>query len=208
MTHPPEPYQQLWNERYGTEQFVFGTEPNEFVRSMAHHFIPQGQTLAIAEGEGRNAVYLTGLGQHVTCWDYSEVGLAKCRQLATQRQVEVDIRCINLTDVDWGQERNRWDQVICIFGHFPAELRQQTLAGVKDAIRPGGYYLSEVYSTSQLAYGTGGPKDVELLYRPQYLLDAFADWSIVHFFMGEVIRNEGIGHQGLSHLIQILAQRK
>ena len=208
MTHPQEPYQHLWNERYRNEQFIFGTEPNEFVRSMAQHFIPSGQTLAIAEGEGRNAIYLAELGHHLTCWDYSEVGLAKCHQLAAQRKVEVDTRCINLLDVDWAQERNHWDQVICIFGHFPPELRQQTLAGVKQAIRPGGYYLSEVYSTSQLDYGTGGPKDAELLYRPQYLLDAFADWSIIHFFMGEVLRNEGIGHQGLSHVIQILAQHK
>jgi cyclopropane fatty-acyl-phospholipid synthase-like methyltransferase len=198
----------MWNERYQADDYVFGTEPNAFVRAIAERLVPSGKTLAIAEGEGRNAVFLAKQGHQVTTWDYAEAGLVKCRRLAAQHQVEVQTQCVDLQVVDWAQEQGRWDQVVCVFGHFPPDLRKKTLQGVKQAIRPGGYYISEVYSTSQLAYGTGGPKDVALLYRAQDLLDAFTDWHIIHFFVGEVYREEGTGHHGLSHVMQLLAQRK
>lgn len=97
--------------------------------------------------------------------------------------------------------------MICIFGHFPEALRTKTLEGVKEAVKPGGYFISEVYSVYQLPYKSGGPQNFELLYKPEEFLNVFSDWRIVHFFMGEVFRQEGELHNGVSHVIQFVGQK-
>ncbi len=104
-------------------------------------------------------------------------------------------------------KENTWDAIVNIYGHFGSSLREQTLNSVKDAIKPGGYYISEVYSTYQIPYDSGGPKNVDMLYHPEEVFQYFRDWNIIHFFMGEVIRHEGSFHNGLAHVIQIYAQK-
>lgn len=194
-----------WNERFSSEEYVYGTEANAFLQAMAHRLHPQGRTLAIAEGEGRNATFLAQQGMDVTAWDYAPAGLDKTRRLAAERGVQVHTELVDLNEANW--EQGQWDQIICIFGHFNSQLRRQTLAGVRDAVQPGGYFLSEVYSVHQPPYGTGGPKDPDQLYRLEDFLQAFAGWKILHLFMGEAERFEGNLHNGLSHVVQILAQK-
>ncbi|ARU63780.1 SAM-dependent methyltransferase [Tumebacillus avium] len=194
-----------WNERFLSEEYVYGTEANAFLKTMAHRLHQNGRTLAIAEGEGRNATYLAQQGMDVTTWDYAEAGLDKTRRLAAERGVQIRTELVDLNEANWGH--NQWDQIICIFGHFNSQLREQTLAAVRDAVRPGGYFLSEVYSVYQPPYGSGGPKDQDQLYRPEEFLQTFAGWKIIHLFMGEVERYEGNLHNGLSHVVQILAQK-
>ncbi|MBU8906176.1 SAM-dependent methyltransferase [Desertibacillus haloalkaliphilus] len=194
-----------WNQRFQNQNYVYGTEPNEFLVSAQQKLKLSGDVLAIAEGEGRNAVYLAQQGLHVTAWDYAESGIAKTNRLAEDRNVSVETELVDLNEAKWRSDR--WDEVICIFGHFPEELRQKTLQGVKQAVKPGGYYISEVYSHYQLPYKSGGPRDTDLLYRPEEFLQAFSDWRIVHFFMGEVVRHEGELHKGLSHVIQFIGQK-
>ncbi|ASS76746.1 SAM-dependent methyltransferase [Tumebacillus algifaecis] len=195
-----------WHERFNTADYVFGKEPNAFLASIAHRLPAEGKWLAIAEGEGRNAVFLAEQGHRVTTWDLAESGLQKTKQLAAERNVAVATEWVDLSNAVW--QPAQWDGIVCIFGHFPEALRNRTLQGVKTAVKPGGYYLTEVYSKYQLPYKSGGPKDEALLYQAEDLLQAFADWKIVHFFMGEVVREEGTGHQGLSHVIQLLAQKQ
>lgn len=194
-----------WNERFNQEQYVYGKEPNVFLEDMHKTLNPTGTALAIAEGEGRNAVFLAEQGMDVTTWDYAESGLAKTNQLAKEKGVDVSTELIDLNDANWSTEK--WDEIICIFGHFPEEVRKKTLLGVKDAVKPGGFYITEVYSQYQLPYGSGGPKDMNFLYKPEEFLMTFSDWRIIHFFMGEVVRNEGEFHKGLSHVIQFVAQK-
>lgn len=162
--------------------------------------------MAIAEGEGRNAVYLAQQGMNVTAWDYAQAGLAKTEKLAKDRNVTVQTKLVDLNEANW--DKDYWDELICIFGHFPEALRTKTLEGVKETIKPGGYFISEGYSVYQIPYKSGGPQNVELLYKPEEFLNVFSDWRIVHFFMGEVVRNEGEFHNGLAHVIQFVGQKK
>lgn len=194
-----------WNERFQGEDYVFGTEPNVFIADMHKRLALTGNALAIAEGEGRNAVFLAREGMNVTVWDYAESGLNKANKLAEASSVEIRTELVDLGEAQWTKEQ--WDEIICVFGHFPKELRTRTLEGVKTAVKPGGYFLTEVYSPYQIPYRSGGPQDPQFLYSPGDFLEAFADWRIVHFFMGEVVRQEGQGHQGLSHVIQFAGQK-
>lgn len=194
-----------WNERFQGEDYVFGTEPNVFIADMHKRLALTGNALAIAEGEGRNAVFLAREGMNVTVWDYAESGLNKANKLAEASSVEIRTELVDLGEAQWTKEQ--WDEIICVFGHFPKELRTRTLEGVKTAVKPGGYFLTEVYSPYQIPYRSGGPQDPQFLYAPGDFLEAFADWRIVHFFMGEVVRQEGQGHQGLSHVIQFAGQK-
>ncbi|WP_028776372.1 SAM-dependent methyltransferase [Shimazuella kribbensis] len=194
-----------WDIRFRDEDYVYGTEPNVFVTEVAKKIQFSGNTLAIAEGEGRNAVFLAEQGLNVTAWDYAESGLEKTSKLAEIKGVKVKTELIDLNDINW--EMDKWDQLVCIFGHFPTALRHQTLNGVKKAIKPGGYYVTEVYSIHQIPYGSGGPKEEDFLYKPEEFLHVFSDWRIIHFFMGEVGRYEGKLHNGLSHVIQFVGQK-
>lgn len=195
-----------WDKRFMEDSYVYGTEPNVFLKETHKKLNITGNALAIAEGEGRNAVYLAQSGMDVTAWDYSKEGLIKTEKLAKDNGVSVHTELVDLNEANW--EKNKWDELVCIFGHFPEELRDKTLNGVKDAVKPGGYFISEVYSTFQLPYKSGGPQDLELLYSPEEFLRVFSDWRIVHFFMGEVERQEGELHNGLSHVIQFVGQKR
>lgn len=194
-----------WNTRFQTENYVYGKEPNAFLKEFQKKLKSSGDALAIAEGEGRNAVYLAQQGMNVTAWDYAESGLAKTNKLAEERNVAVSTELVDLNEANWHEAK--WDEIVCIFGHFPKELREKTLQGVKTAIKPGGYFLTEVYSHYQLPYQSGGPQNPDFLYKPEEFLENFADWRIVHFFMGEVARYEGEQHNGLSHVIQFVGQK-
>ncbi|HLU23514.1 MAG TPA: methyltransferase domain-containing protein [Bacillaceae bacterium] len=194
-----------WNTRFQTDNYVYGKEPNAFLKEYHKKVKISGDALAIAEGEGRNAVYLAEQGMNVTAWDYAESGLAKTNKLAEERGVTVSTALVDLNEANWSE--TKWDEIVCIFGHFPTELRQNTLQGVKVAVKPGGYFLTEVYSHYQVPYKSGGPKDLNFLYRPEEFLNTFADWHIIHFFMGEVVRREGNLHNGLSHVIQFVGKK-
>lgn len=194
-----------WNARFQTENYVYGKEPNVFLKEFQNKLNVTGNALAIAEGEGRNAVYLAEQGLDVTAWDYAESGLAKTNKLSEERNVVVSTELVDLHEANWSEDK--WDEIVCIFGHFPTELRKKTLQGVKDAIKPGGYFLTEVYSHYQIPYKSGGPQNLDFLYKPEEFMEVFADWRIVHFFMGEVDRQEGELHNGVSHVIQFVGQK-
>ena len=194
-----------WNNRFQDEKYVYGTEPNVFLSEIQEKLQLSGDVLAIAEGEGRNAVFLAEQGMNVTTRDYAESGLRKTKRLADERGVTVRTELVDLNEAQW--DVNQWDEIVCIFGHFPMELRKKTLHGVKEAVKPGGYFVTEVYSHYQLPYKSGGPKELDFLYSPEEFLQTFSDWRIVHFFMGEVIRKEGELHNGLSHVIQFVGQK-
>ena len=195
----------MWHERFSTEEYVYGKEPNGFVVEAAG-LMPKGKVLCIAEGEGRNSVYLASLGFDVTAWDFAQSGLEKTRQLAIEKGVDVKTEYHDLADVKW--EAEQWDAIIQIFGHFPSEVMSRTLAGIKKALKPGGYYVSELYSKEQLKYGTGGPKNEEMLVNPKEMLEQFDGYFIKHFHVGEVNREEGQLHTGTAHVVQSMFQKR
>lgn len=194
-----------WNERFSSEEYVYGKEPNAFV-VQALSKIPFGNVLCIAEGEGRNAVFLAKQGREVTAWDYAEAGLEKTAQLAQEEQVKVTTRLCDLATVQWDQEK--WDAIIHIFGHVPTPIMQRTWEGVRQSLKVGGRYITELYTVEQLAYATGGPRDVELLCNPLQLLEAFQGEFIHHLFVGEVERVEGTLHTGTAHVVQAVIEKR
>lgn len=195
----------LWDTRYQTEEYLYGKSPNVFLAEFHPLLVPSGETLSIAEGEGRNAVFLAQEGYDVTAWDYAPAGVEKINRLANERGVHLKADVVDLNAAPW--EIAKWDQIINIFGHLPTALRLDTLASVSRAIKPDGFFVSEVYSIHQPPYQSGGPKELDLLYRPEEFLETFKGWRIIHFFMGEVNRQEGSLHKGISHVIQFVGQK-
>lgn len=196
-----------WDERFSSEDYVYGTEPNEFLREwVMSHQLEGKRVLAIAEGEGRNAVWLAKLGFEVEMWDASKVGLEKAKRLATSQNVSLQTKQIDLNEADWSQDM--YDMVICIFGHFPPPVREKVFAGIQKTLRPGGLFLSEVYSTHQLAYGTGGPNDASLLYTEEMFHQLEDDFVPLVLHETVVWREEGTLHHGESAVIQYVGQKR
>lgn len=195
---------QFWDNRYSTPDFVFGTEPNDFLRSIADK-IPSGPVLCLAEGEGRNAVFLATRGHRVTAVDQSVAGLAKARALAAQRGVPLQTIVADLAD--FPIEPDAWSGAVAIFMHLPPELRRSVLARTAAGLRPGGVFVIEAYTPAQIAFGTGGPKDPALMPTLATLREELPG---LEFVIGREIErdvHEGGGHTGRSAVVQVLARK-
>ncbi|MBU0674904.1 MAG: class I SAM-dependent methyltransferase [Proteobacteria bacterium] len=192
----------MWNQRYSDPEFVYGTSPNEFLRRNASR-IPMGKVLCLAEGEGRNAVYLAEQGYMVTAVDSSEVGLAKANQLADERGVTVDTEVEDLARYEITP--GTWDGIVSIFCHLSPSVRVELHKKVVDGLRPGGVLLLEAYTPAQLAQGTGGPPSAELMMTLSALKDELAGLA---FEVGREIKREvleGKLHTGMGVVVQIIA---
>lgn len=191
-----------WDDRYSRSEFFYGSEPNDFLVEQSGTIPVGGSVLCLAEGEGRNAVYLAQQGLKVTGVDGSAVGLAKAQQLAAERGVQIQTVVSDLADYDMGVAC--WDAIVSIWCHLPQPLRTTVHQRVVQALRPGGVFILEAYNPDQLTYKTGGPPTVELLMTVSDLRHELAglEFQIAH----EVVRDvhEGAGHDGPSAVTQIL----
>ena len=194
-----------WDERYAQAGYWYGEAPNDFLRAVAGRLAPGADVLSIGEGEGRNGVYLATLGHRVTGVDASALGLAKAQALAVARGVVIDVVEASLETFDLGVDR--WDGIVSIWCHLPTALRRDVHARVVRALKPGGLVMLEAYRPEQLEYGTGGPSDPSMLYRLDDLRRDFTGLDIVHGV--EIVRevHEGVGHHGLSAVVQLVARR-
>ena len=196
----------IWNERYAGEHYHFGTEPNAFLSRQKHLLQPGEQVLAIADGEGRNGVWLAQQGLQVVAVDASDVAIAKAKKLAEQRGVAVQFELADLMEWDWGV--NRYDVVVGIFIQFaPPDVREQLFARIKQCLKPGGLLLLEGYAPRQIGNKTGGPSQVENLYTEAMLRAAFADMDIEELRDYDAEIEEGPGHKGLSALVDLVARK-
>lgn len=195
-----------WNERYAGEGFLFGTAPNAFLRAQRHRLPASGSALAVADGEGRNGVWLAEQGLDVLAVDASEVGLAKSRRLAAERGVTLAWELGDLASWDFGRER--FDVIAAIFIQFadPA-LRTRIFDGMRAALKPGGVLLLEGYRPEQLDYRTGGPSELANLYTEPMLREAFAGLHIEYLASYDAELDEGAGHRGMSALIDLVARK-
>lgn len=195
----------VWNERYAGEEYHFGTEPNAFLSQQQNRLKPGMRCLAIADGEGRNGVWLAEQGLQVLSVDSSPVAVAKARALAALRKVTMDVELADLTRWDWGGEK--YDVVVAIFIQFaPPGLREQMFSHIKSCLKPGGLLMLQGYTPRQLDYRTGGPSQVENLYTEALLREAFSDMEIVHLVEHNSVIHEGAGHDGMSALIDMVAR--
>lgn len=194
----------FWNERYATSQYVYGTEPNDFLRQMASR-IPKGPVLCLAEGEGRNAVFLAERGYSVTGVDGSAAGLAKAQALAASRGVELKTQVVDLAD--YVIEPGAWAGVVSIWAHLPPLLRRRLHAEVVAGLAPGGVFILEAYTPEQLKFGTGGPSDPSLCMTLAALRTELAGLEIVVGRECEREVIEGVGHTGRASVVQVCAVR-
>jgi 2-polyprenyl-3-methyl-5-hydroxy-6-metoxy-1,4-benzoquinol methylase len=196
----------MWNERYAETAFAYGKEPNDFLKQQIAQK-GSGQVLCLAEGQGRNAVYLAGQGYDVTATDLSSVGLERTKELAKEKGVAVATLQVDLSEYQIGSEA--WDGIVCIFGHFPPSVRTHVLSQLHGSLKSGGFLLMEVYSTNQLDYGTGGPKEISMLYTLSELETMLApSWDFKVLQKTEREINEGEYHNGNSSVIQVYARKK
>ena len=194
----------MWDDRYNTDEYIFGMNPNAFLVSIIDQ-IPKGRILCIAEGEGRNAVYLARAGYDVTAVDQSPVGLKKAETLASNHGVSIQTIAANLSD--YQIEKNSWDAVISIFCHLPPDLRKDVHNQVAACLRPSGVLVLEAYTPNQLNYDTGGPSNIQLLMTLDELKKEFDGMK---FVIGqEIVRDTMDGDQivGKSAVVQILAKK-
>lgn len=195
----------MWDQRYAQPGYLFGTEPAEFLKAQAKHLPPGGRVLCVADGEGRNSAWLAGQGFRVTAFDASPVGVAKARQLAAERGVEVDHHVSGVEEWDWSQTH---DAVVGIFIQFaPPDLRDRMFAWMAQAVAPGGILLLHGYAPRQVDYGTGGPPSKAHMYTEDILRHAFAELEIVRLADYDAEIDEGPGHSGRSALVDLVARR-
>ena len=196
----------FWNRRYEEDGFLFGREPNAFVKSQAHLFMTGMDVLSIADGEGRNGVYVARQGANVTSVDFSKAAQAKARQLADEHDVEVTFEQRDV--YDWDDVAIRYDVVLAIFIQFaPPEKRGKLFADIKRLVKPGGLVVMQGYRPEQLEYKTGGPPNAENMYTKALLDDAFSDFDIQHLEEHDSVVDEGSGHAGMSALIDMVARK-
>lgn len=193
-----------WNARYSDPGFTYGKEPNEFLVSAAGR-IPRGDILSLAEGEGRNAVYLASLGYNVTGVDGSEVGLRKAVMLADERGVAFTPVVADLSAFEIGL--GRWDGIVACYCHLPPSIRIPLHRAVVGGLKPGGVFVLEAYSKEQLAYGTGGPQSPDMLMELDDLMCELSGLEFVHAVKVERNVREGSNHTGLASVVQIIGIR-
>ena len=204
-TPSPTDPRHTWEARYGDpDTHTYGTEPNDFLASVAAD-LPPGDVLCIADGEGRNGVYMASLGHRVTSVDLTDAGTRKARALAASRGVEMTVTRADLADYDLGIAR--WDTVVSIFAHTPPHIRARIHGALATALRPGGRLILEAYTPEQIGRGTGGPRVRELTMDLTRLDRELTGLVIVH--RSEHIRSvvEGPGHTGDGAVVQVIAHR-
>lgn len=196
---------EFWNQRYGKDEFAYGTAPNDFLVDFSDRIPRGGRVLCLADGEGRNGVWLAGQGHAVTSVDIAAEGMAKAGRLAAQRGVALETRVADLAAFDPGV--GVWDAIVSIFMHLPPTLRREVFARCVAALRPGGVVLFEAYGKGQLGRGTGGPPEIDLLVDPDEVAREFPGCRILHAFCGLREVREGRHHSGTGEVVQLVVQK-
>lgn len=194
----------MWDKTYSTDAYVYGEQPNLFLQQQVAQ-IPLGNVLCLADGEGRNSVFLAKLGYNVTAVDLSLVGLEKAKKLADKHNVNVNYIHADLAAFDLGSEQ--WDGIVAIFCHLPQSLRQSLHSRLAPSLKKNGVYLVEGYTPEQLNYKTGGPPNAEMMLSKQILLDEIEALNFLYLEELEREVHEGINHNGLGHVVQAIGRK-
>jgi len=197
--------QDFWNKRYEKEEYFYGTKPNHFLRSISGIFTKHSKILCLADGEGRNSVFLASLGHEVTAVDFSEAGFKKATLLAEKKQVDLNYIISDLSEFDFGLEK--WDGIVSIFCHLSPDLRSIVHQKIQTGLRPGGIFIIEAYHPKQLEFSSGGPKDLQMLYTEEILRSNFRNLEWIKLENNLVEIFEGQGHHGLSCVLDGVARK-
>ena len=196
----------FWNARFATDEYIFGTAPNVFLASQKALVRPGMRALAVADGEGRNGVWLAEQGASVHAIDVSPAALEKARKLAAARGVTIETEQADVLNWSWPQDA--YDLVAAIFIQFaPPPVRDRIIAGIRRTLKPGGVLVLQGYTPKQVEFGTGGPPNAANMYTSELLREWFGDWEIVHLAEHESVISEGSHHHGMSALIDLVARK-
>lgn len=197
--------QHTWDRRFDRPDYLFGTEPNAYLKQQGHLLSP-GLTLCLADGEGRNSVWLAQQGHQVQAFDFSPNAIAKGQRLAQAQGVTVAFTCCAWADFDWGEAR--YDHVVGIFFQFaPPTERDALFARIDACLKPGGRVLIQGYTPKQLEHNTGGPGKLEHLYDEALMRSYFPRYEWLDLRTYEADIHEGDGHHGPSGLLGLVAQK-
>lgn len=191
----------MWDERYSAEEYIYGKDPNEFLAKAATR-IPKGKVLCLAEGEGRNAVFLAEQGYEVVAVDSSSVGLEKAKKLAKERGVEIEAIVADLGNFEI--KPDSWDGIVSIFAHLPPDVRKALHKKVVSGLRSGGVILLEAYRPDQLKYKTGGPPTAEFMMTVESLEKELEGLKFEHAVELDRDIVEGLFHTGKGAVVQIV----
>lgn len=195
-----------WNDRFNTPEYIFGTAPNAWLTTQAHRFQAGQRALCVADGEGRNSVWLAQQGLHVDAFDVAENAVNKARSLAQQAGVTVQYECCDC--LTWQAPEAQYDVVAGIFIQFLAPPQRAVLfERMQAALKPGGLLLLQGYTPQQLVYKTGGPSELEHLYTADFLRSAFSGLNILELQEYEAELQEGSRHAGLSAVVGLVGQK-
>jgi cyclopropane fatty-acyl-phospholipid synthase-like methyltransferase len=205
MTTVHQP-QHTWNQRFAAGHYIFGEEPNAYLRSQATH-LKAGSALAVADGEGRNGVWLAEQGLSVDAFDFSENAIQKARLLAKQRSQSVNWHCCDWQSFDW--PASGFDNVVGIFFQFAApQDRAALFANMNKSLKSGGTLIIQGYTAAQLKFNTGGPGKLDHMYDEAMMREAFPHYDIIDLQTYEAQINEGTAHKGMSGLLGMTARKR
>jgi len=198
---------QFWNERFNKDEFIFGKEPNEYLVEQTRRYLKLGsKVLCIADGEGRNGVWLAKQGMQVLGFDASDIALAKAKQFARDNQVEIEYSFSDTDSFDW--QKNTYDAVVGIFIQFADPImRKRIFEQTYETLKPGGIFILQGYTPKQLEYKTGGPSLIEHLYTEELIRDLAKNFEILDLCCYEKELNEGARHAGMSALLGLVAKK-
>jgi SAM-dependent methyltransferase len=199
-----------WNERYATEEFAYGTQPNNYLKEQLENLAP-GKILFPAEGEGRNAVFAARQGWDVFAFDISAEGQKKAQQLATANNVSIEYQVGELEGLPYAAEQ--FDAIALIYAHFPADIKNRYHETLSKYLRPGGTIIFEAFSKKHLEYlakneKVGGPKDIGSLFSIEEIKATFANYNFKELAEMEIELNEGLYHNGVGSVIRFVAEKR
>ena len=197
--------EKFWNEKFKNEDYFYGTEPNQFLKSFAYLFKPNAKVLSLGDGEGRNTVFLAKKGLDVTASDASSIGLKKLERLAENEKARVNTRYEDIVSGDW--DNLKWDGIINIFCHLPKDQRFTIYSKIKNSLNPNGIFITEMFSVDQLKYKSGGPADLDMLLNLKEFNEFFNDFKVIYASSELTELNEG-RHQGIGSVIRFVSQKK
>lgn len=190
----------FWNERFGVEEYVYGTEPNQFYKELLKKLSP-GKILFPAEGEGRNAVFAAQNGWDVTAFDSSTEGKKKAEKLAAAKGVSVKYIIGNYENIQFQPEE--FDCIVLTFAHMHPLKRKKYHKKLTSFLKPGGVLILEGFSKNQINNNTGGPRNIEMLFSKKEMQHDFYNFPTIEITETDTTLNEGPFHQGTASVIQI-----
>ncbi|MDD3008625.1 MAG: methyltransferase domain-containing protein [Arcobacter sp.] len=191
--------QEFWNTKFSKADYFYGINPNEFLASNMKILENHKKLLCLGEGEGRNALFFAKNGFDVSAIDASNLGLEKLKNRAIEEKLDIQTICMDLND--W-TVLEKYDVIVASYLHMYKNEREELFKKIENSLNTNGYFIGEFFSTKQLSYNSGGPKDLDLLYTVEDFMGYFnlCEKNITEEI---VILDEGIGHQGEACVIRV-----